>query len=690
MSHVNPLLCTEEGLAAYILCITEGQGSILDTLTIGMAAFDPSTGEMIYDMFEDGANRNELERRLEHLNPTEVIVAENVSANTLKLLQHRFIFIRRQPNEIFDFTSCLVKVAAFFSSEGTISSANFQNLGDFAPTTLCCIGVLLHYVKECGLESSLKAEGLLHHWISQPLRNLVKVRQRQDMVEELIGSESGLMEELLNVLEGLPDLERGLTTILNLKCKPLGFYVVVTSLGNVCSKLQSLLNSDTERQSDHTRQLIMETVQLLSNVGLFANNLDKEAVRKEDKANLLIDKSEFPTLVNRQMKVSSLFSQLEALKPSIAIVIGSERFEYTSVGGHDFLIEVKITLPVPSTWRLVSQTKQFNRFRSPAVDALVTELIQLQEILVCDGEEVWLHTLEHFNNFYFPHKRAVKNLATLDVLQSLSELSRQNEYCKLVYRAVLSSSLVGLQSSEQCCMTVSGPNMGGKSCYLRQVALIVIMAHIGSFVPAKSATISLLDAVYVRMGARDELFTGRSTLLLELEEAQVILNCATQHSLVLMDELGRGTSSCDGAAIATATLHHLVKCLTLFVSHYPSVTQLTKLLFPSARNYHVAFMVKPEDDDDGKAVTLLYSVVEGLANESFGLNVARLANIRTDVLSRASHYTDILQSQPESTSILSIILITCLYYLTLASSTLMYAYTFPDNFIPNPVSPDDS
>ncbi|CAG2065600.1 unnamed protein product, partial [Timema podura] len=159
MSHVNPLLCTEEGLAAYILCITEGQGSILDTLTIGMAAFDPSTGEMIYDMFEDGANRNELERRLEHLNPTEVIVAENVSANTLKLLQHRFIFIRRQPNEIFDFTSCLVKVAAFFSSEGTISSANFQNLGDFAPTTLCCIGVLLHYVKECGLESSLKAEG---------------------------------------------------------------------------------------------------------------------------------------------------------------------------------------------------------------------------------------------------------------------------------------------------------------------------------------------------------------------------------------------------------------------------------------------------------------------------------------------------------------------------------------------------
>nr|CAD7430081.1 unnamed protein product [Timema monikensis] len=650
------------------------------------------------------------------------------------------------------------------------------------------------------------------------------------------------------------------------------------------------LNSDTERHNDRTRQLITETVQLLSDVGLFANNLDQEAARKEDKANLLIDKSEFPTLVDRQMKVSILLSQLEALKPSIALVIGSERFEYTSVGGHDFLIEVKITLPVPSTWRLVSQTKQFNRFRSPGVDVLVTELVHLQEILVCDGEEVWLHTLEHFNTFYFPHKRAVKNLATLDVLLSLSEVSRQNEYCKPLLLDHKEEAVIKVEqgrhpivslifshnseqyvpnntelvSSEQCCMIVSGPNMGGKSCYLRQVALIVIMAHIGSFVPAKSATISLLDAVYVRMGARDELFTGRSslsleleetqvilnvyyhrmgardelftgrssllleleetqvilnvyyhrmgardelftgrssllleleetqvilnvyyhrmgardelftgrsslsleleetqvilnvyyhrmgardelftgrssllleleetqvilnvyyhrmgardelftgrssllleleetqvilnvyyhrmgardelftgrsslsleleetqvilnvydhrmgardelftgrsTLLLELEETQVILNCATQHSLVLMDELGRGTSSCDGAAIATATLHHLVKCLTLFVTHYPSVTQLTKVLSPSAQNYHVAFMVKP--DDDRKAVTLLYSVVEGLANESFGLNVARLANIRTDVLSRASHYTDILQSWAAST-----------------------------------------
>nr|CAD7575798.1 unnamed protein product [Timema californicum] len=561
MSHVNPLLCTEEGLAAYILCTTEGQGSTPDSLTIGMAAFDPSTGEMIYDMFEDGANRNELERRLEHLNPTEVIVAENVSANTLKLLQHRYIFIRRQPNEVFDFTSCLVKVAALFSSEGTIGSSNFQKLADFAPTTLCCVGVLLHYVKECGLESSLRADGfhkftdraeylqldaavlrnlsvfssaegstkntlysvldhthtkfgarqvhrvakmprsnrkgeylfilmwpgkfgkmsssssvllpllavicsshlfigffisvillgillfshlhyvsipsrvqprLLHQWISQPLRNLVKVRQRQDMVEELIGPVSGLREQLLDVLEGLPDLERGLTTILNLKCKPLGFYVVVTSLGNVRCRLQSLLNSDTERHSDHTRRLITETVRSLSDVGLFANNLDQEAARKEDKANLLIDKSEFPTLVDRQRKISVLLSQLEALKPSIALGIGSERFEYTSVGGHDFLIEVKITLPVPSTWRLVSQTKHLNRFRSPAVDVLVTELEHLQELLVCDGEEVWLHTLEHFNTFYFRHKRAVKNLATLDVLLSLSEISRQNEYCNLV------------------------------------------------------------------------------------------------------------------------------------------------------------------------------------------------------------------------------------------------------------------
>uniref|UniRef100_A0A023GBR9 Putative mismatch repair msh3 n=1 Tax=Amblyomma triste TaxID=251400 RepID=A0A023GBR9_AMBTT len=168
---------------------------------------------------------------------------------------------------------------------------------------------------------------------------------------------------------------------------------------------------------------------------------------------------------------------------------------------------------------------------------------------------------------------------------------------------------------------------------MRQVALIVIMAHIGSYVPADAAAISLIDGVYVRMGAEDDITRWRSTFFSEMLETTEILDKSTSHSLVILDELGRGTATHDGTAIAWATLRHIIEekeCLTLFVTHYPPVTQLQSLYPDNIVNYHTAFDVNHEE-----VVTFLYSLQPGAAEKSYGLNVARLAKIPEQVINRA-------------------------------------------------------
>jgi DNA mismatch repair protein MSH3 len=185
-------------------------------------------------------------------------------------------------------------------------------------------------------------------------------------------------------------------------------------------------------------------------------------------------------------------------------------------------------------------------------------------------------------------------------------------------------------------LLITGPNMGGKSSYVRQVALIAIMGQIGSYVPAASARLGLLDAVFTRMGAFDNMLAGESTFMVELSETADILKQATPRSLVILDELGRGTSTHDGVAIAQAVLDHMVRSirsLTLFITHYQHLSRMVQS-FPQAelRNVHMRFTESGEDDDD---ITFLYEVGEGVAHRSYGLNVARLAKLPSSVLDLA-------------------------------------------------------
>ena len=194
---------------------------------------------------------------------------------------------------------------------------------------------------------------------------------------------------------------------------------------------------------------------------------------------------------------------------------------------------------------------------------------------------------------------------------------------------------------ETLILLITGPNMSGKSTYMRQLALTVIMAQMGSFVPAESANLPVFDRIFTRIGASDDLIAGQSTFMVEMMEANQALRHATNNSLILFDELGRGTATYDGMALAQAIIeyiHKVVKAKTLFSTHYHELTVLDEVL-PQLRNIHVGAVEK-----DGEVV-FLHKMMEGAADKSYGIHVAKIAGLPTDLLERAATILQHLEKQ---------------------------------------------
>ncbi|MBU0502161.1 MAG: DNA mismatch repair protein MutS, partial [Candidatus Margulisbacteria bacterium] len=244
-------------------------------------------------------------------------------------------------------------------------------------------------------------------------------------------------------------------------------------------------------------------------------------------------------------------------------------------------------------------------------------------------------------------------LAEIDVLLSLAEVAVNNHYVKPVLspesgvlclkgsrHPVIEQTLgeykfvpnnVELNEAESRFLLITGPNMGGKSTYMRQVALTSLMAQIGSFVPAKEAELCLVDRIFTRIGAMDDIFSGQSTFMMEMTETANILNNATSNSLIILDEIGRGTSTFDGMSIAAAVseyIHTKIKAKTLFATHYHEITQLANK-HAGMKNLNV--LVKSEGDQ----VTFLHKIIEGPADQSYGISVAKLAGLPLEVIERA-------------------------------------------------------
>ncbi|XP_044231532.1 DNA mismatch repair protein Msh3 isoform X1 [Thunnus albacares] len=512
---------------------------------------------------------------------------------------------------------------------------------------------------------------LMRKWVSQPLTDPQSISERQDAVQEILESDSLTLNSVRSLLSHLPDLERGICSIYHKKSSTQEFYLISSSLSRLGLELQALLPAIQAQISSALLQgLLLDTPDLLAPAHSFLKVLNEKAAKSGNKTELFSDLSGFPVLQERREQIQSVLNEIQDHRKDIRLVLKAPALDYTTVSGQEFLIEVKNSRSstIPPDWVKISSTKVVSRYHSPFLVERYKKLQQLREQLLLDCQREWTNFLDQFGEHYHTMKRAISHLATMDCLFSLAEVAKQGDYCRPEVcesqRQIMIKDgrhpaidlLMGehnqyvpnhteLQGDGRRTMIITGPNMGGKSSYIRQVALICVMAQMGSFVPAFEARLGILDGVYTRMGASDNIYKGRSTFMEELTEASAIICRATERSLVILDELGRGTSTHDGIAIAYATLEYFirdVKSLTLFVTHYPPLCELERVYPEHVSNYHMAFLLNEPDiaTDDGEVqpefITFLYQLTEGAAGRSYGLNVARLADIPDPILHTAA------------------------------------------------------
>ncbi|XP_059772647.1 DNA mismatch repair protein Msh3 isoform X1 [Balaenoptera ricei] len=512
----------------------------------------------------------------------------------------------------------------------------------------------------------------LKKWVTQPLLKLREINARLDAVSEVLHSESSVFGQIENHLRKLPDIERGLCSIYHKKCSTQEFFLIVKTLYHLKSEFQALTPAvNSHVQSELLQTFISEIPELLSPVEHYLKILNEQAAKIGDKTELFKDLSHFPLIKKRKDEIQEVTDKIQTHLQEIRKILKNPSAQYVTVSGQEFMIEVKNSAVscIPTDWVKVGSTKAVSRFHSPFIVENYRHLNQLREQLVLDCSAEWLDFLENFSEHYHSLCKAVHHLATVDCIFSLAKVAKQGDYCrptlqeerKIIIkngRHPVINVLLGEQDQyvpnstnllgdSERVMIITGPNMGGKSSYIKQVALITIMAQIGSYVPAEEATIGIVDGIFTRMGAADNIYKGQSTFMEELADTAEIIRKATSQSLVILDELGRGTSTHDGIAIAYATLEHFirdVKSLTLFVTHYPPVCELEKSYSQQVGNYHMGFLVNEdeskqdpgEEDQVPDFVTFLYQITRGVAARSYGLNVAKLADVPGEILKKAA------------------------------------------------------
>lgn len=399
--------------------------------------------------------------------------------------------------------------------------------------------------------------------------------------------------------------------------------------------------TDAGFQSSIINEAVAALPSIAEDVVTYLEKINPQAAKDDDKYAFFRDSEETEDITEHKLGIASVEHELDAHRVVAAEKVRKKKVEYVTVAGIEYLIEIDNTQlkNVPASWAKISGTKKVSRFHTPEVVRCIRERDQHKEALAAACDVAFTALLADISAKYQSFRDCVQALATLDCLLSLATVASQPGYVKpeysnetciavekgrhpMVEQLLLDTYVpndTDLASDCTRALLITGPNMGGKSSYVRQVALIAIMGQIGSYVPAESARLGMLDAVFTRMGAFDNMMAGESTFMVELSETSDILKQATPRSLIILDELGRGTSTHDGVAIAQAVLDHVVrdtKSLTLFITHYQNLSALAKgFENGELKNVHMRFT---ESGDDGQDITFLYEVAEGVAHRSYG------------------------------------------------------------------------
>jgi len=500
--------------------------------------------------------------------------------------------------------------------------------------------------------ASAAGSRLLRHWLTQPLRDAARIRARHDAIDALRGDASA-MQSVVTTLRRTIDVERVVSRIALRSARPRDLaglrdtLALLPALAAVAARLGApLLGTcaddfacDPQWHALLLRAIAPEPAAQLRDGGVIADGFDAEL---DELRNIDADCAQFLLDLERR----------ERERTGIATL----KVEFNRV--HGFYIEVTRTNAerVPDEYRRRQTLKNAERYTMPELTAFESKALTAQERALACERRLYDALLAQVAPAIAPLQKAAMALATLDVLATLAERADALRLARPRFQDAIGIAIEGgrhpvverqvdafipndlsLDASRRL-LVVTGPNMGGKSTYMRQTAVIALLACCGMFVPAVRATLGPLDAIYTRIGAADDLAGGRSTFMVEMTEAAYILNRATPQSLVLIDEIGRGTSTFDGLALAWAIAHRLAahnRSLALFATHYFELTALPSEIDGCANVHFDAVETKSRQRP---GIVFLHHVEDGPANRSYGLQVARLAGVPADTLKQAQRY----------------------------------------------------
>lgn len=499
---------------------------------------------------------------------------------------------------------------------------------------------------------------LLRHWLHHARRDQAVARSRHQSIAALLQAEAS--DVLSPTLAQVPDIERITTRVALLTARPRDLASLRDGLkalpvvreqvarcfvpGDTCllREIHDDLATPGACVDLLTRAVMEEPAAMVRDGGVFARGFDAELdelrALSENAGQFLVD-----------------LETRERARTGIANL----RVEYNKV--HGFYIEVTNGQAdkVPDDYRRRQTLKNCERYITPELKAFEDKALSAQDRALAREKMLYDQLLGDLAPHIGCLQTIARALAQVDVLVALASHALRHNWCAPTLSDAPCLTIVEGRhpvvenqierfiandcklSNERRLLLITGPNMGGKSTFMRQVALITLLAYVGSYVPATSATIGPIDRIFTRIGASDDLANGRSTFMVEMTESAAILNGATEHSLVLMDEVGRGTSTFDGLALAWAIARHLIdtsRSFTLFATHYFELTQLPES-YPSASNVHLS-AVEHKD-----SIVFLHAVQDGPASQSYGLQVAQLAGVPPQVIKAARKHLARLEAQ---------------------------------------------
>ena len=498
----------------------------------------------------------------------------------------------------------------------------------------------------------------LKKWIEEPLKNINLINNRLDAVEELYNNVM-VSNNIREYLKTVYDIERLISRIVYGNCSGRDMNSLKQSVSNLpdlkseISHLKSKMFVDIYENFDILRdiyELIARAIVDEPPVSIKEGGIIKQGYNDE------LDEIKEIT-INGKNWISELQN-----KEREATGIKNLKIGYTKVFGYYLEVTKSYMNLVPDYYIRKQTLANCERYVTPELKEMEAKILNADEQMMKLEYELFLQIRQHIKDQVVRIQETAYSIAVIDTLNSLAIAAVKNNYVrpemnntgyikitdgrhpvieKIMKNEMFVPNDTFIDNKEQRMSIITGPNMAGKSTYMRQVALIALLAHIGSFIPAKSAEICILDKIFTRVGASDDLSQGQSTFMVEMSEVSNILNNATENSLLILDEIGRGTSTYDGLSIAWSVVEYItkkIKAKTLFATHYHELSELESKL-KSVKNYRI--LIKETDDK----IIFLRKIAEGSVDRSYGIQVANLAGLPDDVVVRAK---EILRQLDES------------------------------------------